>query len=361
MIATKERGKTAGLCIILCITVVFVFAMGACDNTSDPTADVNFTTAPVLALTAGDGKLNYTITASVPAADSYVIYYVQGATATVAEIKAGTELPDPGLTGEITDLTNDQDYRAIVVAKKEGYIDGESAIANGKPAAASPANTVTVDPGSDTGATAGNATITGLTTGKYYIVEQGTNIYFAKADGTLTGDLGEIEALTGTALTGLTNGTTYKVNAATAFANGELETYFHASGDPSVDGTADIENGVLILTTESVGVVWGVNLGIAPEKTYEVMRLMDYDDYGTDEYFEEAWDDSRTSARAPDAGEEFEGDIPDKEFGIYIYESSGKAFVYVPVNTVVADFLIFDVEDKTLSILTVDVTGFTAP
>lgn len=71
-------------------------------------------------------------------------------------------------------------------------------------------------------ATAGDKTITGLTSGTKYVVTSGSNYYGVKADGTLATAQttlvlaqGDAVGLTGTAITGLTNGTTYKVEVVT--------------------------------------------------------------------------------------------------------------------------------------------------
>ncbi|NCB52630.1 MAG: hypothetical protein EOM54_12245 [Clostridia bacterium] len=59
--------------------------------------------------------------------------------------------------------------------------------------------------------TAGSSSITGLTSNLMYRVKMGSVVYFVKADGTLSSSFDDAAALTGTAITGLVNGTTYKV------------------------------------------------------------------------------------------------------------------------------------------------------
>jgi hypothetical protein len=58
---------------------------------------------------------------------------------------------------------------------------------------------------------AGNTTITGLTNSVKYVVRSGSTIKGVKANGTLGTGLADAADLTGTAITGLTNGTTYDV------------------------------------------------------------------------------------------------------------------------------------------------------
>ncbi|MCC0729007.1 hypothetical protein KGF51_22150, partial [Clostridioides sp. ZZV14-6045] len=69
---------------------------------------------------------------------------------------------------------------------------------------------VIIGSGSVAGATAGDKEITGLTSGKIYKVTMDGNVKYTKADGTL-GEEADKAALTGTSITGLENGKTYKV------------------------------------------------------------------------------------------------------------------------------------------------------
>ncbi|MCL2762961.1 MAG: glycosyl hydrolase, partial [Treponema sp.] len=128
---------------------VLVTALSAGYNSSDSTPRtgtpnlMNITTAPTLALTAGDGNIAYTITASIPAADNYVIYYRQGNYTTAADVKAGTAINNAVLGGSITGLTNSQMYSVIVTANLAGYNASDSAIRTATPVAPSlPASTV---------------------------------------------------------------------------------------------------------------------------------------------------------------------------------------------------------------------------
>ena len=67
--------------------------------------------------------------------------------------------------------------------------------------------------------TAGNGIITGLASGGIYMVETGGEIKGVKDDGTL-GNQGEAAALSGTAITGLTNSVTYDVYKVVTGATG---------------------------------------------------------------------------------------------------------------------------------------------
>lgn len=71
--------------------------------------------------------------------------------------------------------------------------------------------TVIIASGSVAGATAGNGKITGLTSGKKFSVTFEGQTFNVKADGTVDYDGGDAVALTGTEITGLTNGVAYKV------------------------------------------------------------------------------------------------------------------------------------------------------
>ncbi len=93
--------------------------------------------------------------------------------------------------------------------------------------------TVILAPGSL--GTAGDCTITGLTSGKAYKVTSGSNVYYVQSDGTLTSEASLCGALVGTSITGLLNGTTYLVEeytAAVSLASGSLGT----AGDKTVTG-----------------------------------------------------------------------------------------------------------------------------
>jgi len=59
--------------------------------------------------------------------------------------------------------------------------------------------------------TAADSKITGLESGKFYMVTVDDVISYVKSDGTLTSSESEVEALLGTEIVGLTNGVTYKV------------------------------------------------------------------------------------------------------------------------------------------------------
>lgn len=69
--------------------------------------------------------------------------------------------------------------------------------------------TVAVEPGSE--GTAGNGTVTGLIAGGIYKVTEGTNVYWATANGTLSSNKDEAAPLTGTEITGLDNTKTYRI------------------------------------------------------------------------------------------------------------------------------------------------------
>ncbi|MEK4711873.1 PPC domain-containing protein [Sporosarcina sp. FSL K6-5500] len=104
--------------------------------------------------------------------------------------------------GKIEGLLNGTTYKVEIVAAK----------------------VVNIDPGSESGALAGDRIITGLKTGVKYIVSEGTNFYGLLANGSLSPAKNDKDAagalavaLSGaTTITGLTNGVTYKVVIAPA-------------------------------------------------------------------------------------------------------------------------------------------------
>jgi hypothetical protein len=90
--------------------------------------------APSINLSPENGELDYTITPSNPAADSYDVYWIAGNQTSAAMIKAGgTRIAGASTTGTITGLTNDAFYSVIVTAHKTGYAECDSASASESP------------------------------------------------------------------------------------------------------------------------------------------------------------------------------------------------------------------------------------
>jgi len=114
--------------------------------------------------------------------------------------KADAEVLAVALTDtEITGLKNGTSYKVEIVAAK----------------------VVIVEAGSETGATAGDKIITGLIAETKYVVSEGNNFYGVLANGGLSAAKNDrvaagalAVALSGTTITGLINGTTYKVEIA---------------------------------------------------------------------------------------------------------------------------------------------------
>ena len=134
---------------------------------------------------------------------------------------------------------------------------------------------VELDSGSDSGLVSGNKTITGLVLGKYYQAaeeETGTT-YYVTAAGTLSKDLKDIGIPSGAAITGLTNGNTYKVNAAASFTAPLL--YFdHPGNMPPADNpgtTLPVINSTIVLPAPDIQ--WGLSLPLDVSKTYEIMKF----------------------------------------------------------------------------------------
>ncbi|MDR2702058.1 MAG: hypothetical protein LBB72_06485 [Spirochaetaceae bacterium] len=94
-----------------------------------------FTAKPGLSLLALPVAIQYTITDSIPAADSYTVYYVEGSGKTAAEIKAGTPVIASQKSGSISGLTAGTTYSVLVKASKSGYIAADSDIKTAAPLA----------------------------------------------------------------------------------------------------------------------------------------------------------------------------------------------------------------------------------
>jgi hypothetical protein len=89
-----------------------------------------FTSDPVLALTARDKSLRYTITDSTPAAGSYDIYWKEGNGLNSEAVKKGTKITGVASNGIIDGLLNDKTYSVLVTANKSGFISVDSTVQN---------------------------------------------------------------------------------------------------------------------------------------------------------------------------------------------------------------------------------------
>jgi len=144
--------------------------------------------------------------------------------------------------------------------------------------------------------TPGSSKITGLTTGKYYRLEEydeelvfKRNL-FIQADGTNYGDLSKIAPLTGNQITNLKNDYTYKVKYAKPFDNG---THDYFSFNDTAKKQASITNGIVKIIGGTADNIYFLNLApvISNDKNYEVMKNPISGDSN------QAWGDSKTSAR----------------------------------------------------------------
>lgn len=124
--------------------------------------------------------------------------------------------------------------------------------------------------------TAADSSITGLAAGGYYKVEVGATtpvIKYVKSDGTLADTLDGIGPLTGTAITDLTNGETYKVIAATAYNSAISGRYYSSSDDYA---TAN--------TISDLAVTGGLlNIAESPDAGYDVLYEFDLTNFFTSE------------------------------------------------------------------------------
>ena len=97
----------------------------------------SFAVVPVLTLTPLPLAIQYTWTDSSPLADSYDVYYVQGAGKTAAQIKAGTKVTGASKGDSVSGLTAGTTYSFLVTAVKDGYTDANSIYKTAIPGAAS--------------------------------------------------------------------------------------------------------------------------------------------------------------------------------------------------------------------------------
>ena len=219
--------------------------------------------------------------------------------------------------------------------------------------------------------TAGNGTITDLTTGEYYKLEDITNddVYYVKADGSLSSDLTNIRPLEAPGAIEdpiLINGNTYKVTAATPFATTPLEVFDHPGDVPpgSNPHTTKAVDAAGALTLDGSGnVLWGIDLQLDTSKTYEVMRITSGSPAVASTTASPLWTASKSSGVYDSDSDAFISDDPPKDVGIFIYPVDsgeptwirGMSIVYAHVDSgVSSDFLIV-YEDGTLKVLTVSV------
>jgi formylglycine-generating enzyme required for sulfatase activity len=175
-----------------------------------PGAPSAFDAPPVLSLSAEDGALSYTWTPSAPPADSYNLYYVQGAAADAAAVQAGTKITGAASGGKAQSLTNGVTYSVLVEAVKTGYANSYSGIKQAAPES----GVSTFDSPPTVSLERGIQSLTYTWTASspaadYY------DVYYAQGE---TEDTGTVKAGTkitsassGGTITGLADGTTYSV------------------------------------------------------------------------------------------------------------------------------------------------------
>ncbi|MCL2137997.1 MAG: glycoside hydrolase family 55 protein [Treponema sp.] len=93
----------------------------------------NFSSGPVLEITAGDGTISYSWTEADPAADSYDLYWREGDFTNATDVKAGTKLAGAVSGGTIGSLVNNSSYSVVITARKEGYNPIDSAVKTAMP------------------------------------------------------------------------------------------------------------------------------------------------------------------------------------------------------------------------------------
>ncbi|MDR2576303.1 MAG: bacterial Ig-like domain-containing protein [Treponema sp.] len=157
-----------------------------------------FTTPPALSLAADNAKLTYTWAASIPAADSYDVYWKAGNGLAAAEVKTGTKIPGASSGGEITGLTNDTAYSVLVIANKAGYTSIDSEVKTATPAdvvlyvITGSGTSFTAKKGGATVGTAGQPIQTVIDAIKTDAAGKAVNIQFG--DGTAVLDIGSAAA-----------------------------------------------------------------------------------------------------------------------------------------------------------------------
>ncbi|MCL2763282.1 MAG: DUF4832 domain-containing protein [Treponema sp.] len=201
-----------------------------------PSADA-FTVMPGLSLTAGNGSISYTMTASTPPAGSYHLYYRQGNFTAAADIKAGTMITANLAGGTITGVTNGQVYSVVITANQDGFTPGDSPVRQATP------NLVnfTTAPGRP-GLTAGAGTLAASWTASspaagsydiYYVAGNTTNAATIKA-GTHIPNVTSPHTITG-----LTGGQQYSVLVTANLAGYNPSDSTARTGTPTASAASD--------------------------------------------------------------------------------------------------------------------------
>ena len=118
----KRFGFWMTVVLALCFACFVTCSNGTSGNPSE------FTTAPVVTLTAGDGSLKVEWADSVPKASSYDIYYIERSTGSTKAVKGGKKLTNRSSGRTISGLTSGSTYSVVVTANKSGYTSIDSAI-----------------------------------------------------------------------------------------------------------------------------------------------------------------------------------------------------------------------------------------
>jgi hypothetical protein len=94
---------------------------------------INILSAPELTLMAKNQSIQYSWTASNPAADSYDVYWKEGSGLTAETVKTGTKITGATSGGTITALTNGTAYSVLVTANKADFNSVDSAVKTATP------------------------------------------------------------------------------------------------------------------------------------------------------------------------------------------------------------------------------------
>ena len=122
----------------LVLALVGVIFLGTCEDPANNKKGGNntFSTAPKVTLTAGNAELRVTWTISVPKADSYDVYCLEGNVSNANVLINSSKVKrflNKTSGFSIPDLTNGTQYGVVVTAKKSGYTSINSLVKQEKP------------------------------------------------------------------------------------------------------------------------------------------------------------------------------------------------------------------------------------
>jgi len=224
---------------------------------------------------------------------------------------------------------------------------------------------VILDWDSDLGLAAGNEEITGLDPLKYYMVEElGANDQVVRFS--FVREKGDIWALSGIGkpsggkVTGLTNGTVYRVTSATPlFADDDALSYFELEPNsrlPAATKTVTVSDGAITLPGPQERYCLNLADAVSATKNYGIMMVPDVLQWGnsrTSAYYNLQTISTITQIDTQVSNNFYEKCDPGKDIGIYQFPQpvnpaylGGMSIINLPGKNTQADYLIIEYDES---------------